>query len=166
MSNKKTKRGFTLIEIILVILVVGCVTFIAAPLIDSAIESWSFVTYRSELWQSSELAFLRMSTDIKEIRGSSDVIAADAQTFRFITIGGEDVTYSLAGGTLNRNGIALISGLDAFSFSYFDHNMNEIESPAISPMVTDIKIVRLYMVNGPTGSTFAMQTDVHPRNID
>lgn len=166
MNKKNKKRAFTLIETVLVIVVIGIIALITAPLIESAIESWSFVSYRSELWQNAELAFSRMATEIKEVRGNSDIVTANNQTFSFINVAGQDITYSFSGNTLNRNGNPLVSNIEAFSFSYFNINLEEVDSPLVSPMVTDIRVVRLYMVLGPTGRTFTLQTDVHPRNID
>lgn len=166
MNRKKLKKGITLIETVLLILVIGTVAFISAPLIDTAIESWSFVTYRSELWQDAELSFSRMTSEIKEIKGSSGVITANSSTFQFVTVTGETISYSFTGSTLSRNGNVLANGVNAFSFSYFDSNLNPIGTPLVAPLVTNIRAVRIYMVVGPTGRTFTLQTDVHPRNID
>lgn len=166
MSRRKFKKGITLIETILLIVVLGTIAFVAAPLIDTAIDSWSFVTYRSELWQDTELAFSRMTSEIKEIRGNTDILAANTSTLQFMTVGGENITYAFTGSTLSRNGNTLISGVNAFSFTYLDTSLNVIAAPLVSPMVTNIRVVRIYIVVGPTGGTFALQTDVHPRNID
>ncbi len=166
MNRQRKNKGFTLIEFILVVVVLGSIAFITAPLIDSAIDSWEFVKYRSELWQNAELAFSRMGSEIREIGGTSDVITAGPQTLQFNTVGGDNITYSLTGTTLSRNGNPLLSGIEAFSFSYFDENLNALPSPIVAPLVTNVRVVRMLIVLGPTGRTFTLQTDVHPRNLD
>lgn len=162
----KLRKGWTFIELILVVLVLGTVATVTAPIIDSAVNSWSFVMYRSELWQNAEIAFSRMATETREIRGTSDVITANAQTLAFTTVTGENITYSHTGNTLYRNGDILIGNINAFAFSYFDENGGSIAAPLVAPTVTNIRIIRFYIVLGPTGQTFTLETDVHPRNLE
>lgn len=156
----------TLIEMVLVITVLGATIFVTVPLINSAIGAWSLVTYRSELWQTGGIGMQRMVQEIREIKGVSDVWTADAQTFVFRDVSGQVITYALNGNTIMRNNNALLGNVNAFAFTYYDENGNQIATPRVYPLNTDIRTVRIYFVLGPTGRTFTIQTDVHPRNIN
>lgn len=156
----------TFVEIILVMVVIGATAFIAVPMIDTAIQAWSFVTFRSELWQTGELGMQRVVQDVREIKSNSELITATATTLRLRTVANEDVTYSFAGSTLQRNNIPLLSDVNALSFSYHDASGNVIAIPKVSPMITDVRTIRIFFILGPTGRTFTLQTDVHPRNIN
>ena len=156
----------TFVEVILVMVVIGATAFIAVPMVDTAVQAWSFVTFRSELWQTGELGMQRVVQDTREIKSTSELITATASTLSFRNVSNEVVTYSLAGSTLSRNGIPLLSDVNALSFSYFDASGNVIAVPKVSPLITDVRTIRIFFILGPTGRTFTLQTDVHPRNIN
>ena len=156
----------TFVEVILVMVVIGATAFIAVPMVDTAVQAWSFVTFRSELWQTGELGMQRVVQDTREIKSTSELITATASTLSFRNVSNEVVTYSLAGSTLSRNGIPLLSDVNALSFSYFDASGNVIAVPKVSPLITDVRTIRIFFILGPTWRTFTLQTDVHPRNIN
>lgn len=162
----RRNKGMTFVEIILVMVVIGATAFIAVPMIDTAIQAWSFVTFRSELWQTGEIGMQRVVQDAREIKSNSELVTATSSVLRLRTVANEDVTYSFAGSTLQRNNIPLLSDVNALSFSYYDASGNVIAIPKVSPMITDVRTIRIFFILGPTGRTFTLQTDVHPRNIN
>jgi len=163
------KRGFTLVELVIVITIVGIIAGVVGYILPAVVRGWTFKTNRNDLLSDGRLAMNRMAREIREIKDLTGVITASASQLRFLDIGDLDITYSLSGTDLNRteDGAAnvLASSVSGLSFSYYDNGGNAVAVPLVSPSSTDIRRVRLNMTLTKNGENVYLQSDSTPRNF-
>lgn len=163
------KRGFTLIELVIVITIVGIIAGVVGYILLATVQGWTFKVNRNDLLCDGRLAMNRMVREIREIKDLTSVVTASASQFRFIDIGNLDITYTLSSTNLNRteDGTAnlLASNVSNLSFSYYDASGNTITIPLVSPSSTDIRRVRINMTLAKNGGNVYLQSDSKPRNF-
>ncbi|MDD5291857.1 MAG: type II secretion system protein [Candidatus Omnitrophica bacterium] len=169
MKTKDTTRkvkGFTIIESILVIAILGIVASIGVPLILSASDAISFLTVRNDMAQSADVAMSRMLNDIRRIRDDVSVDTAAASQFRFFDTDDTDINYYLNSNNLMRGSNILASGVNSIIFIYYDEAGSQL-SPPIAGIgtQTDIYRVKITFVFNSGSYTFSYQSQVEPRNL-
>ena len=164
----KKENGFTLIEVIIVITIVGIVSVIIGSMLLGVVKAWTFKINRNDILWDGRLAINRMTREIRTVRNDASVTTASSSQFRFIDSANIDITYSLSSTNLNRteNGTAnlLAENVSSLSFTYYDAAGTVIPSPTVSP-TTDIKRVRINLTLTKNGQTFYLQSDNMPRNF-
>lgn len=113
-------RGFTLIETVITIAVVGAITVAVSTLIVEMFQSYSSQQQFADQDTQTRLALERILRDVREARLPTDLNAPGA-TLVFTDITNVSITYALSGTQLQRNGNTLADGVSALSFSYFDN---------------------------------------------
>jgi len=163
------KNGFTLIELIIVITIIGIIASVVGYILLGAVDAWTFKAKRNDLLWDARLAINRMLREIREIKNLTSVTTASSSQFRFTNINDKSITYSLSGNNLNRtkDGIAniLAQNVSSLSFSYYDSSGASIAMPAVNPSATDIRRVRINLTFTNGGQNFYAQSDSVPRNF-
>jgi len=163
------KNGFTLVELVIVISVVGIISTIVGSMLLGAIDAWVFKFNRNDILWDSRLAIDRMTREIRTIRNTTSVTTASSAQFRFIDAGNKDITYSLSSTNLNRteNGIANLLAVDVSSitFTYYYANGTVIPAPAVSPSATDIRRVRINITLTKNGENVYLRSDASTKNF-
>jgi len=171
MSNCDHSAGFTLVELVLVVLILGLISGIFAAVFSEGNHMFDTVDARRELTQEGRMALLRIVRETRQVRSSSDVVGADIDTFSFYGV--NDSLYTIefsgiSGGdvTFRRGAViqTLASGVDSMAFGYYQSDGN-LAVPIVSPGATDIFRITIFLrlVNG--GITVALQTGTYLRNI-
>lgn len=114
------KNGFTLIEMIIVIVILSIIAGVAARVMGAAFNSYYDNQRIVNANEQGRLAIERMIRDIHAINSTSSITTANASTFTFVDVNGNAVTYSLSGTQLQRNGITLADGVNSVAFGYYD----------------------------------------------
>jgi prepilin-type N-terminal cleavage/methylation domain-containing protein len=163
-------NGFTLVEIVLTIVLIGIVSGIAAVIIMQGARSASSVKSRVEAHEQARFAIDRMSRELLLIRSRAavpvdDIIAMNATTLEYNDITGAHIGFRLNGNTLERydgSWQTLSTGITAPGgtlFTYLDANGNPTAAQAA---LWNIQ-VGLVATQGPESLT--LRTTVHPRNF-
>ncbi|MDH4163663.1 MAG: type II secretion system GspH family protein [Nitrospirota bacterium] len=157
-------NGFTLVEIVITIVLIGVLSGIAAMIILQGVRSYSGEQTRSDAHYQARIAMERMAREIRLIRSQgADIITMANNDLRFIDVTGATIGFSWAGPVLSRwNGASndlLASGITAFTFNYYQQDGVTAASPA------DLWFVEITMTASAGGETFDMRTRVHPRNF-
>lgn len=164
----KKNKGFTLVELVIVITIVGISAVTIGTILLGTVKAWTFKFNRSDILWDGRLAINRIAREIRTVRDNASVTTASSSQFRFIDAGNVDITYSLSSTNLNRteNGTAnlLAENVSSLSFTYYDAVGAVIPSPTVSP-VTNIKRVRINLTLIKNGQTFYLQSDSMPRNF-
>jgi len=177
--RRSREDGFTLVEMVITIVIVGIIGGLAAMIILQGVRAYSDERSRSDVHYQSRLAMERMSREIRMIRGGSEFGAINApgvpglgtitdnpsSAFSFVDMTGTQITYSLAGLTLNRTAGAtnvLAQGVTAISFTCFNNAGVQVAPGAASTTVWTIEID---MTDTQGSETISMRTRVHPRNF-
>ncbi len=165
----KKDKGFTLIELVIVISVVGIISVIIGSMLLGTIKAWTFKFNRNDILWDGRLAINRITREIRAVRDTASVTTASAAQFRFIDTNNVDITYSLSSTNLNRteNGTAnlLAGNVSSLAFTYYDANENTIAIPSVSPSATNIRRVRINLTLTKNGQNVYLQSDSVPRNF-
>jgi prepilin-type N-terminal cleavage/methylation domain-containing protein len=166
-------KGFTLIEIIITIVLIGVLSTIAAVIILQGIRAYSEERTRSDVHYQARIAMERMAREIRTIRSQTagDITTMAAANLAFCDITGKAIEFSLAGTVLNRRESAtcnppawggwnaLANGVGPLTFTYRD------VAGASGAAATDLWFVEIDMTDTQGSETMRMRTKVHPRNF-
>ncbi len=158
-------RGFTLIELVLTLSLLGLVALAAGFVISPALDSWNTTGLRQDAVTTASSALSRMVSEIAEIRDQQAVVEATAGRFQFVDGANQAITYSLNGTQLMRNGALLARGIQALTFSYEGIANNPLANPQVAPAATDIWKVGIQLVCLKEGQTVTIRSRVRPRNF-
>lgn len=163
------KNGFTLIELVIVITIIGIIAGVVGFVLLGAVDAWTFKFNRADILADGELAMNRMVREIREIKNRAKVTTADSSTFRFENVNNVDITYSLSSTNLNRteDGAAnvLAEDVSSLAFTYFDSTGDTIATPVVAPGATDIRRVRINLTLTKNGENVYVQSESVPRNL-
>lgn len=161
----RKNKGFTLIELTVVLVLAGILALFLSGALNKGIESWYFVADRSDLMAQTPYALNRIARELRYIKDSKSVYAAGASSITFNDASSSSITYNLSGGSIYRNGNPLLDGVTNFSLQYLDANGNIIATPVINPSATNIRKIRISVTVQKGNNPFSMETIVKPRNI-
>lgn len=105
------KNGFTIVESIMVIIVVGIMSAMFGFYILIGITSWEFSIGQKNLSRSARMALNRMVREIRRIKGNTDISTWETSALGFIDIDDEDVFFRQSGTSLLRNSAVLMEDL-------------------------------------------------------
>lgn len=112
-------RGFTLIEMVVVMAIVGVVAVAVTPMIMSMFESYTDQRQFADTDAQARLALERMLRELRTVRTPADLSAPGA-SISFTDVNGNAIAYSLSGTQLLRDTDVLATGVANLAFSYFD----------------------------------------------
>jgi prepilin-type N-terminal cleavage/methylation domain-containing protein len=160
--------GFTLVEVIAVLVLVGLLALIAGMGIVKGVEGYLFARENLVLSQKAQFSLARLRLEMNEIRTVNN---ATAHSIEFSTpdgtrkIGLENDLIRLAeGATALAGGDVLVDGVNSFTLTYRD-NAGAVWTTADN--VRDLSEIRIDLILdhsvGSTG-TISFFTTVNPRN--
>jgi prepilin-type N-terminal cleavage/methylation domain-containing protein len=114
------RKGFTLIEMVFVIIILSIISVIASRVMGTAFNSYFYNQNIVNANEQGRLAMERMVRDFHAVNSPSDITTATASTFAFNDVNGNSVIYTLSGTQLRRNGVALADGINTLTFGYYD----------------------------------------------
>jgi prepilin-type N-terminal cleavage/methylation domain-containing protein len=175
-SNSKTpnselptpnSKGFTLVEIVITIVLIGILSGIAAMIILQGVRAYSDEQTRSDVHYQARLAVERMAREIRMTRSTTDITTFTASDLRFTKVDGSISGFNWSNPTLNRwNGAGndvLASGVTAFSFSYYRND--GVTLAALPADLSLLWFIDISMTDTQGSETLQMRTRVHPRNF-
>jgi prepilin-type N-terminal cleavage/methylation domain-containing protein len=118
------KRGFTLIEMALTIVIIGITIGLLSPWLINAVQAYDLVSTRRIMLGQVRAGLDRMVREIRLIPGQAQIISTTASSFQFQYPAGTNITYSLSGTDLKRNTDKLIQNVTALTFTYYDQAGN------------------------------------------
>jgi len=121
------KKGVTLIETIVVIVLIGIISMVFAVYIREGFDAWAFISGQKGLAFETRAALYRTVREIKRINHNLGISTHTAQQITFVDIDNNTVTFSQEGTRLLRNSDILLENLKnpgGLTFSYLDQNGN------------------------------------------
>jgi len=126
----KRAKGFTLIELIFVIVLLGIISAIASKIISQGLNS--YLTNKNIIdanWQGA-IALERITRELHMIRSPTDITTSTASQLSFTDIAGTAISYSLSGTNLMQSGTVLADGASSLTFTYFNKNGVSTATPS------------------------------------
>ena len=154
----RNDKGFTLIEMVLSITLIGLVAVTIGMLIYQGTKSYDMLSSQKEIAQQGALAMERLSRDI---------LAMTASEVRFVTTALEGRGFRLDGGTLRaRDGsgagdpeYALTDRVTSLTFEYLQDDGSAASSPA------EVWMIDVEMTLSDGTESFPLKARVHPRSF-
>lgn len=119
--KKKDERGYTLIEVIVTLILVGITAILAGMWIISVANGYIFTKMNMDTTQKAQLAMTRLE---KEFAVINTVTAASPSSITYtrpdISSGSITTTVSLSGKLLQIDGNALTDNVSSFTLAYCD----------------------------------------------
>lgn len=103
-QRHKRNCGFTLVEALLSIVIIGVMLVAVAYIMVSGMESYALISDRREALQEARLAVNMTTGEFQTIADpATDIASISPTSITFRAAGGESVTYAISGTTLTRN---------------------------------------------------------------
>lgn len=113
------QRGFSLIELVIVIVLTAIIAVISSQILSQGFNAYLTNKNINEADWQARYALAKMALDIRQINGAAYISTATALQLTFVNNAGTTITYSKTGTNLNRSGIVLASGVNAFALTYY-----------------------------------------------
>ena len=159
---KKNLKGFTLLEVLIVLFVVGIVAGVITPLISTALDSWIFQKAEIDLLFSSRLSMNRMVREIRQIKNAAYITTFTATKLEFQDINDNVINFQQVGNSLLRNSNELTDKLKptgGLNFTYLDNNGD------VATVKEDISMVRVKLILESGDNNITIQSLSRLRNL-
>lgn len=164
MATANRESGFTLIEMVITIVVIGIIAGISAMLILQAMRGYSDQDVRADLTNQARLGIERMAREIREIRDctATDITTMAAGTFAFVDNAGNPIAYTTSGTDLTRNGTALASSVSGLTFGYLRRGGPPDVAAVAAAQVWNVDVT---LTVSRSGESHTHRIRVHPRGF-
>ena len=162
----RSEKGFTLMEMIVVMVVVGVLSVTIAPFIKVNIDSYIQVRNGKDALQATRIALNRMVEEIKRIPSPNSLIWGYSSSIRFRMPNGIRITYRFESGTITRERgffsthVVLLKGVRAFNLTYFGD-----DGSASSSAPSDLRRIKIEINVGTDQQNFTLSKEITPRNF-
>lgn len=156
------QRGFTMVELVIVIVLVGVIAMTASILIGQAAKTYQSSDNYSAISNQGRLALEMMAREIRLLRSPADITsscAAATTALNFTDTNGTPVTYSFAGSTLSAGGVPLADNLTAFTITYYD------KSNSPTNICGSAWSIAVSLTAAQGSDSLTMRTRIHPRSF-
>ena len=162
--NSKFQRGFTLIEIIIVIVILSIVSAITINFLINSLKIYTMTVNQKTLLDEGKLALERMCRDIRDARSiSSPASGGSGSLITFIRnnataqdVAAESLTFQLTGSTLQK----VKSSPSATSTMAANVSTFTVTRGATNDEITIVLTLSL-----SSGENVTLQTKVYPKNL-
>ena len=165
MKNGNSLTGFTLIEMVMVIVVVGVISASVIGLLTVSVDIWDFLSFREAEVSVARIALQRMVTETRNIADIRSVVEATPTILEFDTVSSQRIRYWVSGGSLMRNTYAMADNVNSFTLSYFDRQGNVINNPIDGGAATNIWRIEITLVVAQGAKEETLVAGIHPRNF-
>lgn len=155
------KRGYTLIETIVVITILAIFSFVFSIFITQAVDSWLFSKLRGDALGSSRYAINRITSEMRRIKNLSSITVATSSECQFIDLDDNTVDFKQVSDSLYRNADVIITGLVApsgLNFSYLDSSLNPTAT------IQNVRVIRIRISVVRNQETVILENSVRVRN--
>lgn len=155
------KRGMTLIEVVLSLAIIGLTAGIVTPMVAAGIKSYALVAHRRSALAEAKLTLNRMIGEFIRIPNTNSITKWSPANIAFDTQSESNISYSLAGTDIIRNGVIIANSASMLNFTY----LNAAGNPAA--VKADIKSIRVELAidAGAEHGLIRLRTEVFPRGF-
>lgn len=144
----KGKEGFTLIEIVVVLVIVGILAAILIEPFRQGVKSFVGIETRSDLTSQARDATTRIVREIRNIQKKANdkpnITSADGTSITFVDNRGTSISFSLSGNTVLRDTNILADKVSNLEFRYFKGDNTALTTFPLS--AADLDEVRRVLV--------------------
>lgn len=159
-KRDEKEKGFTLLEVIVVLIIVGVIAVVAGMGIVSVVEGFIFTKMNAATVQKGQIAMARL---FKECNNISAVTAAAPTSITFSKAGvSASHTVALSGNTITFDGDIVADQVGGFELGYYDsYNSAKQATWASTRRIIEITL----RLTGVGGVVSEFRERVTPRNL-
>lgn len=146
-GRSTTSAGFTLIELVVVIVITGILASLGGMLISSPIQGYFDLTRRAELVDAADNSLRRMQRDIRQALPNSIRLTSDG-TVQYL-----ELLHTVDGGLYRAT--KAVSTNDILDFSQVDSKFNVLGQLAAIPVVGQQLVVYNIAATGDSGNAYS-----------
>lgn len=152
------QRGFSLIEMVLVIVIVGIIASVGAQLMGTGFQLYFTGRDTLSVDAQARVALERMTRELRTVRPATSLTMTPATQITFTDETGTVVQYVLGGGNLMRNTEVLAGGVTGLGFVYLD------STGAVTATAAQVFYVSVQFTVTQGGMSSTYRATVSPRN--
>lgn len=154
--------GFTLVELVLVIAMIGILGAVLGPGLGTALRGYDVIVSRRTTLAQARSAMDRIVHEIRLIGSPSDILdVSSSSSFQFEYPNNVSITYSLSGTDLLRDSDVLASPVSSLEFKYYRGSGAETATPS---QVRRVQVTFTLTAPGSHGS-LTLRTNVYLRAL-
>jgi prepilin-type N-terminal cleavage/methylation domain-containing protein len=153
----KKPNGFTLVELVLTISLLGIIVVVSGILMGRGLEAYRLVSARTDSVHQARYALVRLQKELEALR---EVRTASPNRIVFLDSGMREVEFRYEGGLLYRGADILSDRVTSLAMTYYRDNGNETSA---APQVRRIHLDMT--VAADRAGTLSLRTDIFPRNF-
>ena len=122
------KKGVTLVEMVLMVILIGLLFFVFSFYIQESFAAWEFLSGQKSMSLSTRSALNRLSKELKRCQQNTNILTHTSQEVRFLDIDSNQVTFFQSGSDLMRNSDVLLDDLQdpgGLLLTYHDKDGNQ-----------------------------------------
>lgn len=163
----RSAKGFSLIELIMVIVLLAIVAVVAAPVLSGGFKAYFIGRDIAETDWQARVALERMTRELRSVRAPADLTITSASDITFTDVDGNSIRYCMgtvggcpgAAGELTRNTQPLASGVSGLTFSYLTR------TGASTVVVAQVFHITVGFMATQNTISKSFQTTLSPRNF-
>jgi type II secretory pathway pseudopilin PulG len=156
---KKHTLGFSMVELVLVIAMLGIAGSMIAPGFMASIKSYNFFNLRAQALSQARAGMDRLVSEARLIPSQSSIVGIAATNFQFQYPAGTAISYNLNGTNLRRNTDNIIQNISSLSFTYYN------EAGTVTASTSSVRSVGMqFSITPPGGSTYTLRSRIFLRN--
>ncbi|MBI5300116.1 MAG: type II secretion system protein [Deltaproteobacteria bacterium] len=156
------QKGFTLVEVILTIVVIGILFAVSSIVLRQGLDSYSHILNRSNNLQTTRYAMERMIRELTLVGDTNPTNIQNIQSDRITYVDSDSNTtnFNFANGTLYRSTDPLLNNVTAVTFTGFK------DTGATTTAGNQVRRVRIQLSTLPPNQTtpLNLRTDIFIRN--
>lgn len=158
------KSGFTLIELVMVIVIVGIIASVFSGYITSVSNSWVFLSGQKGIAMSSRAALYKIVREMRRINKNTDISTAQPTLLVFKNVSGSTMTFQQSGTNLLFNGKTLLSNLKNPGGLAFSYLKSDGTTAAASSEISTVR-ARLVVLKGANGFAIESAANIRAKTL-
>lgn len=172
-NGTRKSTGFTLIELIMSLTIIGIMAILTAPLLAVSVDAVNLKMSQSDINELTQLSLAKMTRDIRRLRDIQSIQTATATDLIFLDKSNNTIRYFFNGTNLlydlnSAGSQTLANNLQSggSAFTYYDQSGAVIGTPTVGLLIdSNIRRVQIKLVFLINGQAYPVQTQVRLRNV-
>ena len=156
------KKGFTLIETVVVFTLLAIIAFGIGSFIINAMRAWVFMSGRESAVSRARTAMNRMVAELRRIRRPQNILVSTTWECQFLDLAIDNIDFKQSGTSLLRNSDILATGLlspEGLRFTYLDAT-GEVISTKL-----DMRSIRVWLSLASGTQLVTLESSARIRNL-
>lgn len=154
----KRIHGFTIIELIIVIVILSILAVIALPMLSSGFNAYFTARNLSDANWQGRLALARITRDLRALTSNNNITTATATQLTFTNNANTSVSYTISGSNLERNALTLANGVSSVTFDYYT------SAGAATAVIANIVYISITLNITQNNTNVTLETVIDLRN--